>query len=77
MLHVHVFLAAPLSTGHMTEPGANQHQGRVAIGEGSDDPGSAADIPVEPLNDIVSADAYPKLEGLSPILHRQQALSAA
>ena len=27
MLHVHVSLAAPLSAGHMAQPGTDQHQG--------------------------------------------------
>ena len=33
VLHVHVLLAAPLGTCHMAEPGADQHQGGVAIAE--------------------------------------------
>ena len=27
MLHVHVFLAAPLGARHVAKPGADQHQG--------------------------------------------------
>ena len=33
VLHVHVFLAAPLGTCHMAQPGADQHQGGVAVRE--------------------------------------------
>ena len=33
VLHVHVFLAAPLGARHVAEPGADQYQGGVAIGE--------------------------------------------
>ena len=29
MLHIHVLLVAPLSTGDMAEPGADRHQRRV------------------------------------------------
>ena len=57
MFHVHIFLAAPLRAGHMTKPGTSQHQGRVSIGEGSDDTISAANLPIELLNDIVGSDA--------------------
>ena len=31
MLHVHVFLVTPLSTCHMPESGADQHEGRVLL----------------------------------------------
>ena len=33
MLHVHVFLAAPLGARHVAKSGADQHQGGVAIAE--------------------------------------------
>ncbi len=33
VLHVHVFLAAPLGASHMPQPGANRHQSRVTIWE--------------------------------------------
>ena len=33
VLHVHVFLAAPLGARHVAKSGADQHQGGVAIGE--------------------------------------------
>ena len=31
MLHIHVFLAAPLRARHMAQPRADQHQGGVAV----------------------------------------------
>ena len=63
MLHVHVFLAAPLGARHMAEPGADQHQGGVAIGERPHHAGSAADLTVQPLNHVVGADARQVLAG--------------
>ena len=33
VLHIHVFLVAPLCTGHMAQPGTDQHEGRVAVRE--------------------------------------------
>ena len=30
VLHVHILLVAPLGTGHMAQPGTDQHQSRVA-----------------------------------------------
>ena len=66
VLHVHVLLAAPLGTCHMTKAGTDQHQGRVAIGERPHHAGSAADLTVQPLDHVVCTDAGPML---SPILH--------
>ena len=63
MLHIHVFLAAPLGTGHMSQAGADQHEGRIAVEEGPCYAGTAADLPVQPLNDIVGADAHPVFTG--------------
>ena len=68
MFHAHVLFTAPLSSGHVPQPGADQHQGRVAIREGSHHTGAAADLPVQPLNDIVGADA-------STVLAREIAVS--
>ena len=61
MLHVHVFLAAPLGARHMAQPRADQHQGGVAIGECPHHAGPAADLTVQPLDHIVGADARPVL----------------
>ena len=63
VLHVHVFLAAPLGARHMAEPGADQHQGRVAIGERPHHAGSAADLTVQPLDHVVGTDAGPVFAG--------------
>ena len=63
MLHIHVFLAAPLGTCHMAQPRADQHQGGVAIGERPHHAGSAADLTVQPLDHVVGADARPVLAG--------------
>lgn len=46
VLHVHVLLVAPLGAGHMAQPGADQHEGGVAVRETAHYTGSAADIPV-------------------------------
>ena len=53
MLRVHVFLVAPLGTGHMAQPCACRHEGRTAVREGAHHTSPAADFPVEPLNDAV------------------------
>ena len=63
MLHIHVLLIAPLGTGYMAQPGADQHEGRVTIREGLHHTGPAADLPVQPLNHIVGADPGPVLVG--------------
>ena len=63
MLHVHILLVAPLGTGHMTQPGTDQHEGRVAIREGPHHSSPAADLTVQPLNHVVSADPGPVLIG--------------
>lgn len=31
MLHVHVFLVAPLRAGNVAQTGADQHEGRIAV----------------------------------------------
>ena len=63
VLHVHVFLAAPLGARHVAKSGTDQHQGRVAIGECPHHAGPAADFPVQPLDHVVGADARPMLAG--------------
>ena len=50
VLHIHVFLVAPLGTGHMAQPGTDQHEGRVAIREATYHTGAAANLPVQPFN---------------------------
>ena len=63
VLHVHVFLVAPLGARHMAEPGADQHQGGISIRERPHHPRPAADLPVQPLDHVVGADARPVLAG--------------
>ena len=31
MLHIHVLLVGPLGAGYMAQPGADQHEGRIAV----------------------------------------------
>ena len=47
----------------MAEPGADQHQGGVAIGERPHHTGPAADLTVQPLDHVVGADTRPVLAG--------------
>ena len=63
MLHIHVLLVAPLGASYMAEPGTDQHQSRIAIREAAHYSGAAADLPVEPFNDIVGADTSPVFAG--------------
>ena len=58
MLHVHLFLAAPLG-----ESRVDQHQSRVPVREHPHHTGPAADLTVQPLDHIVGADARPVLTG--------------
>lgn len=61
--HVHVLLIAPLGAGHMAQPGADQHQSRVTVRETTHHTGTAADLPVQPFNDIVGMDTGPVFTG--------------
>ena len=63
MLHIHVLLVAPLGAGYMAQAGADQHKSGVAIRKGSHHPSPAADLSVQPLNHVVSADPGPVLIG--------------
>ena len=47
----------------MVQPGADQHQGRVAIGERPHHAGPAADLTIQPLDHVVGTDACPVLTG--------------
>ena len=57
VLHVHIFLVAPLCVGHMAQSGADQHERRVAVGKTAHHTGAAADFPIQPFYDVVGADA--------------------
>ena len=63
VLHIHVFLAAPLRARDMSQPGADQHQGGVPVRERPHHAGAPADLPVQPLDHIVGADACPMFAG--------------
>ena len=63
VLRVHVILVAPLGARHMAKPCADQHQSRVTVRETTHHTGAAADLPVQPLNDIVGTDARPVFAG--------------
>ena len=57
VLHIHVFLVAPLSTSHVAEPGADQHQGGISVRECPHHTGAPANLTVQPLDHIVGADS--------------------
>ena len=59
VLHIQVFLVAPLGSGYMAQPGADQHQCRISIRKCPHHTGAAADLPVESLDNIVGADPSP------------------
>ena len=63
MLHVHVLLVAPLGARHVAESRADQHQGGISVRECPHHAGPAADLPVQPLDHIVGANAGPMLAG--------------
>ena len=63
VLHVHVFLAAPLGARHMAQPRADQHQGGVAVRECPHHPRPSADLTVQPLDHVVGTDAGPVFAG--------------
>ena len=63
VLHIHVFLVAPLGARYVAHPCTDQHQGGVPIREYPHHAGSAADLPVQPFDHIVGADARPMLAG--------------
>ena len=63
VLHVHVFLVAPLGTCHMAQPRADQHQGGVAVWECPHHPRPSADLTVQPLDHVVGTDAGPVFAG--------------
>ena len=61
MPHVHVLPVTPLGTCDMAQAGADEHQGRVAIREGTHNSGAPADLAVEAFHDVVRADPRPVL----------------
>lgn len=63
VLHIHVLLVAPLGTGHIAQPGTNQHEGRVAVRKTTHHTNAAADFPVQSFNGIVGSDMSPLFAG--------------
>ncbi len=63
VLHIHVPPVTPLCASHMAKPGTNQHQSRVTVWEVAHHAGAAANLPVQPLNDIVGSDTSPVFTG--------------
>ena len=63
MLHVHVLLVASLGACHMVNPGAGRHRGGVAVWECPYRAGPAADLSIQLINHVISADAGPVLAG--------------
>ena len=59
--HVQVAAGAPFAVRDVLQAGAHQHEGRLSIGECADDAGTSPDLPVEPLDGVVRADAPPML----------------
>lgn len=54
---------APLGASHMSQPGTDQHQSGVTVREAYNHTSAAADLPVQPFNHIIGADASPVLSG--------------
>ena len=63
VLHIHILLVASLDAGYLTQTGADQHESRVAVREVARYTSAAADLPVQPFNHIIGADASPVLTG--------------
>ena len=77
VLHVHVFLAAPLGACHVAQPRADQHQGGISVRERPHHAGSAADLTVQPLDHVVGADACPVFAGKIAVGQRLLNLAAS
>ena len=54
----------------MAQPGTDQHEGGVAVREAAHHTGTAADLPVEPLNDVIGTDASPVFTGKIAVSQR-------
>ena len=59
-LHVHVLLVAPLAAGHMTKPGADQHEDGITVRESPHHSCTTANLPAQSFNDVV---CYPLSNG--------------
>ena len=63
MLHVYVFLIAPLGAGYVAQSGTDKHERRVPVREAANYSRPPADLAVEPFQDVVRSDAWPMLGG--------------
>ena len=54
----------------MAQPGADQHEGGVAVWETAHYTSAAADLPVEPFNDVIGTDASPVFAGKIAVSQR-------
>lgn len=63
VLHVPVLFVAPLGSGHMAQPGTDQHEVEFPSGNLPATRGATADLPVQPFKDIVGADTSPGFAG--------------
>ena len=70
VLHVHVLLVAPLGTGHMAQPGTDQHESGIAVRKTTHHTSPATDLPVQPFNDIIGADTSSVFAGKIAVIQR-------
>ena len=60
----------PFAVDDVFQAGGNQHQRGFPVGERADDAGTPPDLPVEPLDGVVRADAPPMLAGYLAVRQR-------
>jgi len=58
-IHLQIAFGSPSSRGDVSQTGRHQHQWRVAVRKRSHDARSSANLPVEPFQRVVGADAPP------------------
>ena len=56
VLHVPVFLIAPLSTGHIAQPDLGQHKRKIAVREIAHHTSAVVNRLVQSFNDIIGTD---------------------
>ena len=59
MLHHQVAPLAPFGGCDVPQPGGDQHQSRLPVGESSDDSSSPSDLADDPLQRVVGSDLTP------------------
>lgn len=62
--HVQVASGGPVVGGDVSDPSGDEHQGAPAVGVRADDAGSTSDLPVQPFDHVVGADAPTMLDGI-------------